>query len=79
MVHRILNKDLPVKIGVQIVHMSQQFRGLVPTITFVAIRTMNPVDLGATLRIQERKGDNFEKFFLKILFSNYFGIILYNE
>ena len=71
MVHRILNKDLPVKIGVQIVHMSQQFRGLVPTITFVAIRTMNPVDLGATLRIQERKGDNFE-IFCEILFFNYF-------
>ena len=67
MVYRILIKDIPVKIGVPKVHMSQLFRGLVTTITFVEIRTMNPVDLGATLQIQERKGDNFEIFW-KILF-----------
>ena len=62
MVYRILIKDIPVKIGVPKVHMSQLFHGLVTTIIFVEIRTMNPVDLGATLPIQERKGDNFEIF-----------------
>ena len=72
MVRGVLIKDIPAKIGVQAVHMSQQFRGLAQTITFVAIRTMNPVVLGATLLIQERMGDNFEIFFFKILFLNYF-------
>ena len=71
MVYRIPIKDIPVKIGVPKVRMFQLFHGLVPTITFVEIRTMNPVDLGATLQIQERKGENFE-ILLKILFLNYF-------
>ena len=72
MVRGVLIKDIPAKIGVQAVHMSQQFRGLAQTITFVAIRTMNPVVLGATLLIQERMGDNFEIFFQNFIFELFY-------